>query len=116
MAAHLRRIMLTLAAASFATAVAAQGVLPDGAKWEKVSSAGKAFGGEGPNGVFEEMEMYVPTQNRWYELEPLPIAVHGVTGSAFVNVWIHLTGGGTSNGGSSGSTIHQIFWVNGINP
>jgi len=74
------------------------------------------FGGEGPNGVFDEMEMYVPAQNRWYALEPLPIAVHGVTGSAFVNGWIHLPGGGTSNGGSSGSTIHQVFWTPGINP
>jgi len=74
------------------------------------------FGGEGPDGVFDEMEMYVPTQDRWYELEPLPTAVHGVTGSAYVNGWIHLPGGGTSNGGSSGSTIHQVFWVDGIHP
>jgi len=74
------------------------------------------FGGEGPNGVFDEMEMYVPAQNRWYALEPLPIAVHGVTGAAFVNGWIHLPGGGTSTGGSSGATLHQVFWVNGINP
>jgi hypothetical protein len=74
------------------------------------------FGGEGPNGVFDEMEMYVPAQNRWYALEPLPIAVHGVTGAAYVNGWIHLPGGGTSTGGSSGATLHQVFWVNGINP
>ena len=74
------------------------------------------FGGEGPAGVFDEMEMYVPTQNRWYELEPLPTAVHGVTGSAYLNGWIHLPGGGTSNGGSSGSTIHQVFWVGDIAP
>ncbi|MBI4663106.1 MAG: kelch-like protein [Verrucomicrobia bacterium] len=74
------------------------------------------FGGEGPNGVFDEMEMYVPEQDRWYQLESLPIAVHGVTGSAFVNGWIHLPGGGTATGGSSGSTLHQIFWVEGINP
>jgi len=63
-----------------------------------------------------KLEMYVPTQNRWYALEPLPIAVHGVTGAAFVNGWIHLPGGGTSTGGSSGATLHQVFWVNGINP
>lgn len=74
------------------------------------------FGGEGPAGVFDEMEMYVPGQDRWYRLEPLPIAVHGVTGSAFVNGWIHLPGGGTATGGSSGATIHQVFWVPGINP
>lgn len=74
------------------------------------------FGGEGPDGVFDEMEMYVPAQNRWYALEPLPIAVHGVTGAALVNGWIHLPGGGTSTGGSSGATLHQVFWLPGINP
>lgn len=62
------------------------------------------------------MEMYVPAQNRWYALEPLPIAVHGVTRAAFVNGWIHLPGGGTSTGGSSGATLHQVFSVVGINP
>jgi N-acetylneuraminic acid mutarotase len=74
------------------------------------------FGGEGPNGVFDEMEMYMPAQNRWYRLETLPIAVHGVTGSAFVNGWIHLPGGGTATGGSSGATLHQVFRVEGVNP
>jgi hypothetical protein len=74
------------------------------------------FGGEGPDGVFNDMEMYVPGQDRWYELEPLPTAVHGVTGSAFIDGWIHLPGGGTARGGSSGSTIHQVFWVGGICP
>ena len=74
------------------------------------------FGGQGPAGVFAEMEMYVPAQNRWYRLEPLPIAVHGVTGSAFVYGWIHLPGGGIHNGGSSGATIHQVYWVEGVNP
>jgi N-acetylneuraminic acid mutarotase len=74
------------------------------------------FGGEGPNGVFDEMEMYVPAQDRWYQLESLPIAVHGVTGSAFVNGWIHLPGGGTATGGGSGSALHQVFWVEGIDP
>lgn len=74
------------------------------------------FGGEGPNGVFDEMEMYVSGQNKWYQLEPLPVAVHGVTGSAYVNGFIHLPGGGTSTGGSSGSGLHQVFWVGGVCP
>jgi len=75
------------------------------------------WGGEGPvgaanpNGMFNQMEMYVATMNRWYRLEPLPVAVHGVTGAAYVNGWIHAPGGGTSTGGSSGSLIHQVFWV-----
>jgi len=33
-----------------------------------------------------------------------------------VNGWIHLPGGGTSTGGSSGATQHQVFWVNRIKP
>lgn len=80
------------------------------------------WGGEGPigppnpNGMFAQNEMYVASLNRWYRLEPLPTAVHGVTGAAFVNGWIHAPGGGTSTGGSSGSTIHQVFWVGGICP
>lgn len=45
----------------------------------------KPIGGERPGGVFEEMEIYVPAQNRWYALEPLPIAVHGVTDATAVS-------------------------------
>lgn len=74
------------------------------------------FGGEGPNGMFNDMDMYVPARDRWYRLERLPTAVHGVTGAALVNGWIHLPGGGTATGGSSGSTLHQVFWVEGIGP
>lgn len=74
------------------------------------------FGGEGPTGMFANMEMFVPELNRWFRLEPLPTAVHGVTGSAFLNGWIHLPGGGHSVGGSSGSTLHQVFWVGDIGP
>lgn len=72
------------------------------------------FGGEGPNGVFPQMEMFVASLNRWYRLEPLPTPVHGVTGSAYLNGWIHLPGGGHQVGGSSGSTLHQVFFVDDI--
>jgi len=80
------------------------------------------WGGEGPagpdnpNGMFNQMEMYHAVMNRWYRLEPLPVAVHGVTGAAFVNGFIHAPGGGTSTGGSSGSLIHQVFWAGDICP
>jgi N-acetylneuraminic acid mutarotase len=71
------------------------------------------FGGEGndavPSGVFAEMEAYDPKTDRWTALTPLPTPVHGVTGAAFLNGWIHLPGGGTQRGGSSGSTIHQVY-------
>jgi len=78
------------------------------------------WGGEGPvgaanpSGMFNQMEMYSGTMDRWYRLEPLPTAIHGVTGAAFVNGFIHAPGGGTSTGGSSGSLIHQVFWVGDI--
>jgi N-acetylneuraminic acid mutarotase len=73
------------------------------------------FGGEGndshPRGVFEQMERYDPYLDTWTALEPLPVAVHGVTGSAFLNGVIHLPGGGTERGGNSGSTHHQVYRV-----
>jgi hypothetical protein len=74
------------------------------------------WGGEGPDGMFEQHEMFVAGENRWYRLESMPVPVHGVTGAAFVNGWIHMPGGGTSTGGSSGSMIHQVFSVKGIVP
>jgi hypothetical protein len=39
----------------------------------------------------------------------MPIVVHGVTGLAFINGYIHLPGGGAAQGGGSGSTIHQVY-------
>lgn len=73
------------------------------------------FGGEGPNpypkGVFPQHEVYNPVTDSWTSLDPMPTPVHGVTRAAFINGWIHLPGGGTEQGGSSGSTIHQVFHV-----
>ena len=73
------------------------------------------FGGEGndegANGLFEETEVYHPDTDSWSQLEPMPIPVHGVTGAAFIDGLIYLPGGGISQGGSSGSTQHQVFCV-----
>ncbi|MBI3971961.1 MAG: kelch-like protein [Chloroflexi bacterium] len=73
------------------------------------------FGGEGnnahPQGVFPDVDLYDPAADAWHALAPLPVPVHGVTGAAFLDGWIHLPGGGTTRGGSSGSTIHQVFLV-----
>jgi len=72
-----------------------------------------AFGGEGndadPRGIFAQNEVFNPRTNAWSSLEPIPTPVHGVTGAAFVNGWVHLPGGGISRGGNSGSIIHQVF-------
>jgi N-acetylneuraminic acid mutarotase len=71
------------------------------------------FGGEGndahPRGLFPQVEVYDPRSDAWRSLEPIPTPVHGVTGAAYLDGWIHLPGGGVARGGNSGSTIHQVF-------
>ena len=71
------------------------------------------FGGEGngqsPSGVFPDHDVYDPAADRWTHLDPMPVPVHGVTGAAFLNGLIDLPGGGIAQGGSSGSTIHQVY-------
>ena len=70
------------------------------------------FGGEHPSagssGVFPNHEMYDPITDKWTRLPDIPVPVHGVTGLAYINGWIHLPGGGTRKGGSSGSKHHQV--------
>ena len=71
------------------------------------------WGGEGnaphPLGIFPNNEVYNPVTNTWHALEPIPVPVHGVTGGATLDGYIHLAGGGISRGGSSGATLHQAF-------
>ena len=71
------------------------------------------FGGEGndahPQGVFPDHDVYNPRTDTWTSLGPMPVAVHGVTGAAFIGGLIHLPGGGTQRGGTSGSTVHQVY-------
>jgi hypothetical protein len=67
------------------------------------------WGGESSAGVFDEHDVYDPASNSWSSAAPLPTAVHGVFGAALIGGWIHQPGGGTSVGGSSGSTLHQVY-------
>jgi hypothetical protein len=67
------------------------------------------WGGEGPGGMFHDHDYYNPQTNTWTELADMPIAVHGIVGSAFVDGLIWVTGGGTGIGGSSGSTLNQVY-------
>jgi len=69
------------------------------------------FGGEGSGGVFPQHEAYDPVTDTWFTFADMVTPVHGVTGAAFINGWIHLPGGGTEVGGSSGSTLHQVVRV-----
>lgn len=72
------------------------------------------WGGEGqgagtPQNVFPDHDVYDPTTDTWYPLDPLPTPIHGVTGSAFVDGLIFMPGGGIQQGGSSGSRIFQMY-------
>jgi N-acetylneuraminic acid mutarotase len=50
------------------------------------------IGGEGNDaserGVFDLNERYDPISNAWHSHEPLPLAMHGITGAAFLDGWI----------------------------
>ncbi len=72
------------------------------------------WGGEGsdigePNNVFPDHDVYNPRTNTWTALADLPTPIHGVSGAAFVNGLIYMPGGGTQQGGSSGSRIFQVY-------
>jgi N-acetylneuraminic acid mutarotase len=72
------------------------------------------WGGEGgdigePGNVFPDHDVYDPVGDVWLPLAPLPTPVHGVTGAVFLDGLIYIPGGGTEQGGSSGSTIFQVY-------
>jgi N-acetylneuraminic acid mutarotase len=68
-----------------------------------------AWGGEEATGMFPDHDYYDPHSDRWTKLADMPIPVHGVTGSAFLAGLIHVPGGGTKVGGSSGSLHNQVY-------
>jgi N-acetylneuraminic acid mutarotase len=67
------------------------------------------WGGEGGAGMFPDHTVYDPRSDTWTRLPDMPIPVHGVTGAAFVGGQIHIPGGGTAVGGSSGSRLNQVY-------
>ena len=67
------------------------------------------WGGEAPTGMTPDHDYYDPRTDRWSSLRNMPIPVHGVVGSAFVDGLIWVTGGGTQIGGSFGSLYNQIY-------
>jgi hypothetical protein len=70
------------------------------------------FGGEFAAGVHPDHDVYNPVTNTWTSLDRMPTPVHGVTGATFADGLIYLPGGGTSQGGSSGSRVHQVYRPN----
>jgi N-acetylneuraminic acid mutarotase len=67
------------------------------------------WGGEGPAGMFSDHDYYDPRTNQWTRLADMPVPVHGVYGSAFVEGLIWVPGGGTNIGGIHGSTRSQVY-------
>jgi hypothetical protein len=67
------------------------------------------WGGEGPAGMFADHDYYDHRTNQWLRLADMPIPVHGVYGSAFVNGLIWVPGGGIHIGGVHGSLQNQVF-------
>ncbi len=67
------------------------------------------WGGEAPTGMTPDHDYYDPRTDKWSSLADMPIPIHGVVGSAFVDGYIWATGGGTAVGGASGSLYNQIY-------
>ncbi|MBA3890572.1 MAG: kelch-like protein [Gemmatimonadaceae bacterium] len=67
------------------------------------------WGGEAPTGMTPDHDYYDPRTDQWSSLRDMPIPVHGVVGSAFVDGLIWVTGGGTQIGGSFGSLYNQTY-------
>lgn len=67
------------------------------------------WGGEAPTGMTADHDYYDPRINMWLSLRDMPIPVHGVVGSAFVDGLIWVSGGGIAVGGASGSLHNQTY-------
>jgi N-acetylneuraminic acid mutarotase len=71
------------------------------------------FGGEGERGhvlgLTPSTYGYDPRANRWTRLPDLPIAIHGLKGSAVIGGRIFLPGGGITIGGNSGTNAMQLY-------
>ena len=67
------------------------------------------WGGEEPWGMFPDHDYYDPRSDKWTRLRDMPIPIHGINGSAFVDGLIWVTGGGTDVGGNFGSLHNQVF-------
>ena len=66
-----------------------------------------------PRGIFDQNEVYDAGTDSWRSLPPLPLAMHGLTGGAFLNGWLHIPGGATRRGvsGDAVTYAHQVFRV-----
>jgi N-acetylneuraminic acid mutarotase len=70
------------------------------------------IGGEGNDaderGVFNQNELYDPGKNEWRSLQPIPQAMHGLTGAGYLDGWILIPGGATRRGVSGQDLTLQL--------
>ena len=61
--------------------------------------------------MFDQNELYDPSTKSWLSLAPLPLPIHGLTGAAYLDGWIHTPGGATHRGvsGADVTLKHQVF-------
>jgi N-acetylneuraminic acid mutarotase len=67
------------------------------------------WGGEDVSGMMPDHDYYDSRTDEWVRLLDMPLPIHGVYGSAFVNDLIWVAGGGTNIGGNHGSLHNQVF-------
>jgi len=67
------------------------------------------WGGEEPAGMIPDHNYYDPRTDQWSGLSDMPIPVHGVYGSAFIDGLVWVTGGGTNIGGNHGNVHNQVY-------
>jgi N-acetylneuraminic acid mutarotase len=70
------------------------------------------IGGEGGGNTFNIVEAYDTTTNTWRTLAPMPTARHGIQ-AAVCNDGVYVAAGGTIQGGSGPTDVHQVFFLNG---
>ena len=67
------------------------------------------WGGEDVTGMTPDHDYYDPRTDTWIRLRAMPIPIHGINGSAYVDGLIWVTGGGTDIGGAHASDHNQVF-------
>ena len=60
------------------------------------------FGGESAQGTVDAVEAYIPTNDSWVSLSPMPTARHGA-GAAAVEKTIYVIGGTAADGSVTGA-------------
>jgi hypothetical protein len=67
------------------------------------------WGGEQPSGMMPDHDYYNPKTDTWTALQDMPVPIHGINGSAFVDGFIWVVGGGVGPGGGFASYHNQVF-------